>query len=195
MAFTFVQNKYFIPMLMAQQSTPDDSSPEMAVRCGWGFVRYGTCRKHRSTSLHYRRTSVTCETGIGIRMGVLRMRIVICRSAHKPPASTRACSKYNYHYYKQWILTVEKNSTSIRNLLHAQTFDTDANFEDTENFSFRTQGIFWVIMDGYESILQFPSRFTEYERQPPNIFGYKGCRLTDPTSSSYVHLSSLFKGS
>ena len=88
MAFTFVQNKYFIPMLMAQQSTPDDSSPEMAVRCGWGFVRYGTCRKHRSISLHYRRTSVTCETGIGIRMGVLRMRIVICRPAHKPSAST-----------------------------------------------------------------------------------------------------------
>ena len=76
-------------MLIAQQSTPDDSSSEMDVRCGWGFVRYGTCRKHRSTSLHYRGTSVTCETGIGFREGVLRMRIAICRPDHIPSAPTR----------------------------------------------------------------------------------------------------------
>jgi len=40
-------------------------------------------------------------------------------------------------------------------------------------------------MDGYESILKFPNRFTEYERPPPSIFGYKKCRLTDLNSLSY----------
>jgi len=35
-------------------------------------------------------------------------------------------------------------------------------------------------MDGYESILKFPNRFTDYERQPPNIFGYKGCKTDGP---------------
>jgi hypothetical protein len=106
-----------------------------AVWLGFCTVRYGTCRKHRSTSLRHRgTTSVTYETGMFFRKGVLRMRVVISPSR---PHTLRAYSwRAHNKIIKQWIFTVVKNATSIPNLLHAQIFDTNANFWRHRQFVF-----------------------------------------------------------
>lgn len=153
----------------------------MVVRCGWGFVRYGTCWKHRSTSLPYRgKTSVTCETGIGFRKGVLRMRIVICHPAHIPSTPTRGVYTIQLSLLQVVNINCTEKSYFDTTFILCPNFLHQRHFLKALTISFLSQGIFWVIMDGYESILKFPNRFTEYKRQPPNIFGYKGCRLADP---------------
>ena len=117
-------------------------------------VRYGICRKHRSSSLHYRgTTSVTCETGIGFRKGVLRMRVVISPSPPTyPPRLLVACTQYSY----QWIFTVLKNATSIRNLLHAQIFYTNATFGRHRQILFNLSAYFelyLMVMNQYSNFL------------------------------------------
>jgi len=95
-------------MLIAQQSTPADSSSEMVVRCGWGFC---TIRYVPKTSVQF-----PALQGKDISHMWDRCRVPWGRTAHAcryhaapptyPPRLLVVCTQYYYHYNKQRIFTV-----------------------------------------------------------------------------------------